>query len=78
VCARLKRPTNSSLLGYDGKKDTTMPIVSPRAPIVPRAKAGIRFQKANVLRTTLYENLYTVIARSEATKQSQQGSKTTP
>jgi hypothetical protein len=27
VCARLKRPPDSSLLGYDGKKDTSMPML---------------------------------------------------
>jgi hypothetical protein len=26
VCARLKRPPELSLLGYDGKKDTSMPM----------------------------------------------------
>jgi len=42
--------------GMMGKKTPPCPCVSPTAPLVPRAKAGIRFQNANVLRKIYLDN----------------------
>jgi hypothetical protein len=51
VCARLKRPPDSSLLGYDGEKDTPMPIGLTKGAYCALSKGRrVRFQKANVLR----------------------------
>jgi hypothetical protein len=46
VCARLKRPPDSSLLGYDEKKDTPMPIFSPRLTYVAMRNKRSSFSKS--------------------------------
>jgi hypothetical protein len=48
VCAGLKRPPDSSLLGYDGKKDTSMPIGLTTADVCGHTQwAVVVFKKLN-------------------------------
>jgi len=52
-CPDLLGPAGALLLGHGKEKTPPCPCVLPRAPIMPQGKAGISFQKANVLPTLL-------------------------